>query len=236
MMRNGETSEGAMNPIYLGVDIAGAQNTWASALSSGDDGLVVVHGPHKATLQDIVDYCEENDVVAVAIDAQLTIALSEDSGFRTSDLHLRELLPRDCRTWVASINSLMAVPIRGHLLADSLSPTVGTVLETHPRASLFFGLGEEFDEPIREYKRSNEVGREHVQTLWQQWVERFNIASDEAVSDDGALDSLVCATVAYLFHHAPAALCRLRHQVPHKTGRGPFYVVAPGTGCETRQI
>ena len=36
-----------------------------------------------------VGYCEQKDVVAAAIDAQLTIALSEDSGFRTSDLHLR---------------------------------------------------------------------------------------------------------------------------------------------------
>ena len=51
-----------------------------------------------------------------------------------------------------------------------------------------------------------------------------------AVSDDGALDSLVCATVAYLFHHAPAALYKLRHRVPHKTGRGPFYVLAPDKG------
>src|SRR5918999_6390975 len=117
-----------MNPIYLGVDIAGAKNTWASALSSSDDGVVVVDGPHTATLEDIVGYCEENDVVAVAIDARLTIALSEDSGFRTSDLHLRELLPKDCRIWVASINSLMAVPVRGRLLADCLSPIVGTVL------------------------------------------------------------------------------------------------------------
>jgi predicted nuclease with RNAse H fold len=227
-MNRGETREVATNPIYLGVDIAGAKNTWASALSPSGDSLVVAHRPHTATLESIVEYCEEHDVVAVAIDAQLTIALSEENGFRTSDVHLKGLLPEDCRNWVASINSLMAVPIRGHLLADCLSPTVGTVLETHPRASLLFGLGEEFHEPIREYKRSDEVSREHVQTLWQQWTERFNIASDRAVSDDGALDSLVCATVAYLFHHAPANLYKLRHQVTHKTGRGPFYVLAPG--------
>jgi predicted nuclease with RNAse H fold len=234
-MNSGKTPEVAINPIYLGVDIAGAKNTWASALSSRDDGLVVVLGPHTTTLESIVEYCEENDVVAVAIDAQLTIALSEDNGFRNSDLELRGLLPEDCRNWVASINSLMAVPIRGHLLADSLSPIVGTVLETHPRASLLFGLGETFDEPIREYKRSNDVSREHVRTLWLQWAQRFDIVADSAVSDDGALDSLVCATVAHLFHRAPATLCKLRHQVPHKTGRGPFYVVAPPTEYVARQ-
>ena len=226
-MSNRETSEGVMNPIYLGVDIAGARNTWVSALSSGHDGLAVVHNPRTATLEEIVRYWEENQVVAVAIDAQLTIALSEDSGFRTSDVHLRELLPRDYKNWVASINSLMAVPVRGRLLADCLSPTVGTVLETHPRASLFFGLRDEIDEPVREYKRGDEASRDHAQTLWQLWAGRFRIAPHGTVRDDGALDSLVCATGAYLFHHAPAMLYKLRHQVPHKTGRGPFYVLAP---------
>ena len=44
---------------------------------------------------------------------------------------------------------------------------------------------------------------------------------------DGALDALVCATVAYLFHHEPATLLRLRHEVAGKTGRGPFYVLTP---------
>lgn len=66
---NEETFEDTTHPIYLGVDIAGANNTWASALSPSDDGSVVVHGPHTITLEDIVKYCEENDVVAVAIDA-----------------------------------------------------------------------------------------------------------------------------------------------------------------------
>jgi predicted nuclease with RNAse H fold len=233
---------GVMNPIYLGVDIAGSKNTWVSALSPNDDGLVMVHGPHTAALEDVVGYCEDNNVVAVAIDAQLTIALSEDSGFRTSDLHLRELLPPDCKNWVASINSLMAVPIRGRLLADCLSPIVGTVLETHPRASLFFGLKhveQVIFVAIRRYKsKSNdtraevEVRERHTQTLWQHWTERFNVGAHRAVRDDGALDSLVCATVAYLFHHAPVRLYKLRHQVPHKTGCGPFYILAPNVKSE----
>ncbi len=102
-------------PIYLGVDVAGAKNTWVSALSPGSDGLNVVHGPRLASLKLIFSYCENNDVIAAAIDAQLTIPLSEDSGFRTSDLHLRSLLPSDCRNWVAPINSLMAVEDTGSL-------------------------------------------------------------------------------------------------------------------------
>lgn len=43
---------------------------------------------------------------------------------------------------------------------------------------------------------------------------------------DGELDAVVCATVAYLYHHQPDKLLRLRHQVPEKIGRGPFYVLA----------
>lgn len=76
-------------PVYLGVDVAGASNTWVTALSPNGDGLTVIYGPQLASLEAIVGYCEQKDVVAAAIDAQLTIALSEDSGFRTSDLHLR---------------------------------------------------------------------------------------------------------------------------------------------------
>jgi hypothetical protein len=47
------------------------------------------------------------------------------------------------------------------------------------------------------------------------------------VRDDGALDSLVCATVSYQYHHSPAALYKLRHEVPEKAGRGPFYILSP---------
>lgn len=216
-----------MKAIYLGVDIAGATNTWIATLSSDSGVLKLAIRPHLTSLKDILVYCEEQNVVAVAIDAQLTIALSEDSGFRTCDLHLRRLLPPDCQNWVASINSLMAVPIRGRLLADSLSPVVGTILETHPRVSLYFGLGR--NEPIatavRNYKKGANT-KEHIKTLWHAWSTRFQITSNEIPRSDGALDAIVCATVGYLFHHDPEKLLRLRHQVSEKTGRGPFYVLA----------
>ncbi|MCL4301935.1 MAG: DUF429 domain-containing protein [Anaerolineae bacterium] len=82
-----------MQATYLGVDVAGTTNTWIAALSPVKDGLNFITQPRLSSLKDILAYCEEQNVVAVAIDAQLTIALSEDSGFRTSDLHLRRLLP-----------------------------------------------------------------------------------------------------------------------------------------------
>ncbi len=213
-----------------------------TALSAvGNDGMTVVHGPHLATLEAIVAFCEGNNVMAVAIDAQLTMALSDENGYRTSDLHLREELPEDCQNWVMSFNGLMAVPVRGRLLADHLSPTVGTLLETHPRASLLFGLrhvDKEIRTAVRKYKSKKveaETRRVHVRTLWRHWSERFGIVSHEPMGDDGALDTLVCATVAYLFHHRPAALLRLRHKVAGKTGRGPFYVLDPeGATLEPR--
>ncbi|MDP9479436.1 MAG: hypothetical protein M3R38_27820, partial [Actinomycetota bacterium] len=68
------------------------------------------------------------------------------------------------RNWVASAAGLLAVPVRGRLLAEHLSPTVGTLIETHPRASLLFALGEKFLEPIREYKRGDEAAEDHTRT------------------------------------------------------------------------
>lgn len=226
-----------MNPVYLGVDVAGAKNTWVAALSPSEDGLAVVHGPRLASLQEIVGYCDKNDVLAAVVDAQLAIALSDEGGLRGSDEQLRAALPRDCRGWVMSFNSLMAVPIRGRLLADHLSPRVGTLLETHPRASLLFGLGHvegEIHEAIHHYKRKRTdtkeqtgVRVEHTRRLWHHWSARFGMSCDGVVEHDGALDSLVCATVAHLFHHGPETLRRLRHEAADTAGGGPFYVVAP---------
>ncbi len=223
-----------MNPVYLGVDVAGAKNTWTTALSPSGDSIAVVDGPHRASLAGVVGYCEGNNVVAATIDAQLTAALSEENGYRESDMELRRMLQerQGSRNWVASAAGLLAVPVRGRLLAEHLSPTVGTVLETHPRASLLFGLGEEFLEPIREYKRGDEAAEAHTRTLWRAWSEAFGILPHEPVYHDGALDSLVCATVAYLYHHEPAALHKLRHEVAGRVGRGPFYVLAPSAAPE----
>ncbi len=218
-----------MNPVYLGVDVAGAKNTWTTALSPSGDSIAVVDRPHRASLAGVVGYCEGNNVVAATIDAQLTAALSEENGYRESDMELRQMLQerQGSRNWVASAAGLLAVPVRGRLLAEHLSPTVGTLIETHPRASLLFALGEEYLVSIWEYKRGDEAAEAHTRTLWRAWSEAFGILPHEPVYHDGALDSLVCATVAYLYHHEPAALHKLRHDVPGKTGRGPFYVLAP---------
>ncbi len=217
-----------MNSIYLGIDVAGKDNTWADGLSQKNDGLEMIVQPHRANLKGILTFCEENNVVAVAIDAQLTAALSDESGFRTSDHELQKLLTPDCKNWVASINSLMAVPVRGRLLAESLSPIVGTLLETHPRACLMLGLDRSLGMAVRDYKGSDAISKGHLIKLLQHWCERYHISCCmEKLKQSDELDSIVCATVAYLYHHLPKKLLKLKNEAEDKIGRGPFYVIAP---------
>jgi len=131
----------------------------------------------------------------------------------------------------------MAVPIRGRLLAEALSPIVGTLLETHPRACLLFGLSSSVGMAVRNYKGSNPSSEEHVVKLVEQWCDRFHITPpDEAPIDHNALDSLVCATIPYLYHHMPENLFKLRHEAEDKTGRGPFFVVAPVSESEVSLV
>lgn len=216
-----------MQPIYLGVDIAGAANTWFTALTTGSEGLRVIQQPKKGTLEGIFEYCCHQDVNAVAIDAQLTTSLSAENGFRPSDEQLRGLLPAEFKNWVASFNSLRAVPVRGMLLADHLSPIVGTILETHPRASLYFGMEktDTFHTALKGYKQGPDAPQA-VRALWRAWSERFHITADEIPFEDGALDALICATIASLYHRAPENLIRLSQGTAEARGRGPFYVLA----------
>lgn len=213
-------------PVFLGVDVAGASNTWAAALEATADGARVVWGPAQTSLAKIVDFATRESVVAVAIDAQLTMAVSDETGFRSGDLELRGLLPTDCCNWVQSINSMMAVPVRGQLLAESLGSVVGTIIETHPRASLHFALGADVDDAIRRYKPAP-APLEAMRTLWSGWIARFGIEVSTPPISDGSVDALVCATVALLYHREPSALRRLHHEASDRRGRGPFYVVAP---------
>ncbi len=211
-----------MEIVFLGVDIAGASNTWVCGITPDGNGLKIVFTPAKLSLVEIVHYAEHNNVIAVAIDAQLTSSISEENGFRSSDLELRDLLPSANKVWVASQNSMMAVPIRGRQLAEALSPIVGTIIETHPRSCLFFS-NNDIPEAVQNYKRDN--GENHRETLLQRWVQRFDIKGNLHIISDGALDSLVCATIAYLFHRKTYELQKLNHNSAYKTGWGPFYVL-----------
>jgi predicted nuclease with RNAse H fold len=160
------------------------------------------------------------------------MSLGDESGMRAQDLALRAALPPKARPWVGSFNSMMAIPIRGVLLAQALAPLVGTVLETHPRASLWFSLGEARGEEVFAYKPrgGGESLEAAVASLWGAWSARYGLRG-EAPRCDGGLDALVCATVARLFHQDRGALWRPPGARADAVGRGPLYVTAPAGGA-----
>lgn len=210
---------------YAGVDIAGATNTWLCRLSDAEGWPQLVEPPHTTSLREIVDYAAAESVVAVAIDAPLTWALDEDRGLRASDESLRALLPSGARDWVVSQNSLKAVPARGRQLSEYLGGVVGTILETHPRSCIYFALREKL-ELIHGYGRGKGA-REAARPLWDAWVRHFSIRGATGVEEieEGTVDALVCATIAFLYHRAPGMLRRLTTSAPDLRGRGPFVVL-----------
>ena len=179
------------------------------------------------SLEEVVRFCETHYVVAVAIDAPLTFGLQDETGMRKADERLRQMLSKTVRHWVASFNSLMAVPIRGSILAEFLSPIVGTILETHPRSCLYLVTrGQEINSSVLAYKGVS--NRDSIKKLWNFWTKEFGIHMVKPyrkTPTDGLLDSLVCATIAYLYHIAPENLLRLNHQCSEVKGRGPFVIL-----------
>jgi predicted nuclease with RNAse H fold len=217
---------------YLGVDVAGAQNTWVVGLRrERGGGAIVGWGPAKCTLQEVVDWARSHRVLAVAIDGQLTASLADENGFRPCDMAMRaSLRSSGFVNWVASFNSLMAVPVRGRMLAEALAPFVGAVLETHPRFALWSALAERFDHAIGSYKAKDTPSSE-VSEMAAAWIEEFNVRCPHDIADEGALDALVVATVAMLFHEKPERLSWPLPAAGEVRGAGPF--VAPAL-CSSR--
>ena len=215
--------------VFVGVDVAGEKRTWVAALRLVGGSLELVEEPKPMSLEAIVRLCEEQEAIAVALDAPLTAALTDKNGRRSADEELASLLPHGSHQWVMSANSMMAVPFRGQLLAEALSPIVGTILETHPRACLFFASGprQHLRDAVDKYKGRGSEATKDVELLWGAWVDRFKIRGTKTNQSHDALDSLVCATVAYLYHAQPEALRRLVHKAVKRYGRGPFFVLAP---------
>lgn len=230
---------------FLGVDIAGKNNTWACVLESDgrNHNRVLKEAPQKESILSLTEFVQEEsyDLAGVAIDAPLTWAVdpAEEGGFRSSDLELKQMLasgsrdtgglnPGYVRSWVMSSSSMHAVPLRGSRLAELLGPDVGTIIETHPRACLWF-FCQSRGKPLRDvylYKKNGEM--QALRRLWDGWADAFEIKvpRDIQINHDGQVDALVCATVACLFHQEPARLKRLKHTATDRRGRGPFYVVA----------
>lgn len=186
---------------YLGIDIGGMNKTYICTLQQTGKTLSI-ESLERATLQRA--YKLAINAKSVAIDAQLTFDINCENGFRGSDDCLREYIEQydGNQAWVASYNSLMAVPIRGKILFDELiqSGKDIKVYETHPRANLLFKLPDLIDDIIS-YKGRNEQAIHSINTLKENWLNAFNIVGPQEllnnINNDG-LDALVCATIAYL--------------------------------------
>ena len=214
---------------YLGIDIGGQDNTWMAVIRE-NGGEVPVVEVQQTSLQKIVARCkDDNNVLAVAIDGQLTFSITQENGFRLSDLELKKQLGERFENRVASYNSLMAVPVRGRNLADTISPFVGTIIETHPTACLLLGLDASdgcVANAIEVYKHSGEERSPACQLLWERWCSKFELTADLPNQiRDGHVDALVTATVAWLYNRKPEQLQRLTDDVSDEVGRGPFWVV-----------
>ncbi|HIE32477.1 MAG TPA: DUF429 domain-containing protein [Thermodesulfobacteriaceae bacterium] len=214
---------------FLGIDLAGEKNTWIVALKEGRTLSFEILKP--VSLESIVSFCEKHWVLGVAIDAPLTFGLKDEKGFRESDQKLRNLLPKEASNWVVSYHGLQAVPIRGKILAEALSPVVGTILETHPRASLYFFLPKEMKELTFRYKPKKglpkAVQEEALKKIWGYLLKSFDIPTESLENhiSDGLVDALVCALTAWLFHRAPENLISLSSKALGTFGRGPFVVI-----------
>ena len=211
--------------LFLGIDLGGENNTWVIALKRKTLEVELI--PFKV-LKDIVSFCEKHLVLGVGIDAPLTFGLEDEKGFRKSDEKLKKLLPQEAENWILSYHSLQAIPIRGKVLAEALSPIVGTILETHPRSSLYFLLPEKEKHLAFLYKNPKIPSSEKEQTcekILDFLKKHLNLKIILAKLNDGIIDALVCAITAYFFHNFPEKLEFLSYPVNPCFGRGPFVII-----------
>ncbi|MBX6422126.1 DUF429 domain-containing protein [Thermosulfurimonas sp. F29] len=216
-----------MSFCFLGVDVGGEENTWAVAVER--EGLrplpvLSLSGARPVGLEEITEFVRKERVLAVALDAPLSFSLKDRRGFREADTALRESLAREGGQpgWVLSYHALQAAPVRGLLLAEALSPFVGTILETHPRAGLYFtfpGLRE----AVRLYKDPRSPAEERAKAVLSLW--RALVPADPPVPPtDGLVDALSCALSAAAYHLCPQTLLFLPG-APTARGFGPFVVL-----------
>ncbi len=220
---------------FLGIDIAGSNNTWVVALgfSKDENTLIPVEAlslknfsfPEPLLeLEEVVKFSLKNRVIGAGIDAPLSFSLIEDKkGFRTADKFLKSILPPRAKNWVVSYNALMAVPLRGLLLARKLSPFCGTIIETHPRASFYFCLPEQYKFLAFKYKKSSLLHEEKILII--NIFKKFGIKKfKENLLVEGIIDAIFCALAVYFFHRAPEKLLFLP-DTPSAEGYGPFVII-----------
>jgi len=217
---------------FLGIDIAGSKNTWVAALKNKKDflklcPLLSLDNPSApSSIEDfspIVSFCQKNKVLAVAFDAPLSFSLKDKSGFRVSDKALKGLLPKKAKSWVVSYHTLMAVPIRALLLSELISPFCGTIIETHPRSSLYFCLPE--NKKILSFIYKKYISEEDKNFLINWLKTKFNLIINFSINlTEGILDAIICALTGYFYHKMPEKLMFLPTN-GNSRGFGPFVVI-----------
>ncbi len=218
---------------FLGIDLAGTKNTWAVSLEKKGNYLSLTETlslkkPEQPLaikdLFEVVSFCTKNRVLSVAIDAPLSFSLSNLTGFRLSDIKLKEMLPKNAKKWVVSYHALMGVPIRAFLLAQEISTYCGTILETHPRACFYFTLPEDKKYLAFEYKK-RKLTEEEKSFLLQFLFKKFHLKFLFSFSlNEGILDAIFCALVASFYIFFPEKLYFLPSESGLK-GFGPFVLL-----------
>jgi len=217
----------------LGIDLGGEEKTFALALKekegrlSLERALSLKEEPFKGvSLKEILDFVIKERVLVTAIDAPLSFSPFIEKGYRKADLVLRELLPGKKKSWVLSYHALMGIPLRGFLLARGLSPYCGAILETHPRASLYFLLPEPQKALSEKYKKGG-LEKEEALFLEEFFKEKFGLAVPFSLFEkDDLVDALLCALTGYFYLKNPEKL----HFLPQEeglSGFGPFVVLKP---------
>ncbi|MCS7199500.1 MAG: DUF429 domain-containing protein [Caldimicrobium sp.] len=217
---------------FLGIDLGGSKNTWVVALKENPyererlylcEAPLKNNYPGKIPLEEILKFAKENRVLTVAIDAPLSFSLNLEKGWRKSDLTLRSLLPQEGKNWVLSYHALMGIPIRGYLLAQSLCPYVGTILESHPRANLYMILPENRKYLAHKYKKGGLLPEERS-FLMSYVTDLFKIElTEEVIDNSGLLDALLCALVGFYYCRYPEKLTFLPPE-EEAIGFGPFVI------------
>ncbi|MCS7149727.1 MAG: DUF429 domain-containing protein [Caldimicrobium sp.] len=217
---------------FLGIDIGGGDNTWVVVLvedptEKGKLSLSLNHfegeSAGRVSLKDIILFVRSHKVLTVTMDTPLSFSLGLKKGWRKGDLALKDLLPKEAKRWVLSYNALMGIPIRGYLLAQALSPYCGTILESHPRASLHMILPEDKKYLSHKYKR------EHLQEseclfLKGFFAEIFGLdIALELLTNSGFIDALLCAVTGFYLCREPEKLIFLPPE-EEALGFGPFVI------------
>lgn len=218
---------------FLGIDIAGTKNTWIVALKKEKNDLELcplfsLSSPlSPCSINDLsilIDFSITNKVLGIGIDAPLSFSLKDKKGFRNSDMALKNLLPKKAKSWVVSYHTLMAVPIRALLVSEKLSPYCGTIIETHPRTSIYFCLPEEKKDLAFYYKQKNLKNEKDFLIFWLNSKFNLKINFDIEITE-GILDAILCALASFFYHYMPEKLIFLP-KGNDLMGFGPFVVIS----------